>query len=542
MQLERSHRLWRMRRKMNEQKMDNRQQDNGNKNRYIQQKIDNEREKLLKLAAYLNTESSKGNIEAVYYLGCMYYAGKGVNQSFKKTRQMFRLAAEAGNVKAQIVLGKWYEEGGRGVDKNPEEVDKWVGLAVCQDIKDADALLWIAEYYKDKFGKKELSHQCCRKAAELGLAEAQFKIAEMYFYGRNVRENKKEAKSWYKKAVDQGHAKSEYIYGRFFCSGKEKEKYLCSSAEKGVNDASYTLGEYYREKRNLVEAKKWYERAWSQGDSRAVFVLGGIEKHGQGLLIWIQEMADKGDSFAQEELAHLYAWGHGNIFNEIKGIPLDYKKAIYWYEKLGDNYKVKWIKEKIREEQKELTKKKDVKKEQEIIESQIRKLSRKDVMDFILVEELRNKMNTADKRAVVDYLKQGVRVGDEECMYCLALVYDNGWFDIRRDVTIATRYYVSARAYKGQMNKTTRNLSRKEVMDYILAMPGEELDSATRNAVLVFLHNEADKGDKECMYCLGLLYEKGLFGIERNQITAWKWYEKAGDYKGQMHKTWGKWY
>ena len=44
--------------------------------------------------------------------------------------------------------------------------------------------------------------------AELGMAAAQFNLALMYDHGRGVPENDAEAVKWYRKAADQGLARS----------------------------------------------------------------------------------------------------------------------------------------------------------------------------------------------------------------------------------------------------------------------------------------------------------------------------------------------
>ena len=42
------------------------------------------------------------------------------------------------------------------------------------------------------------------KAAEQGLADAQYNLGEMYYYGRGIRQNHNLAKEWFGKACQNG--------------------------------------------------------------------------------------------------------------------------------------------------------------------------------------------------------------------------------------------------------------------------------------------------------------------------------------------------
>ena len=55
--------------------------------------------------------ASKGDIEAQFALGLMYYNGKGVRQDYKKAIEWYEKAANQGNTKAQFNLGIMYANG-----------------------------------------------------------------------------------------------------------------------------------------------------------------------------------------------------------------------------------------------------------------------------------------------------------------------------------------------------------------------------------------------------------------------------------------------
>lgn len=86
-----------------------------------------------------------------------------------EARKWFEIAAKAGRVKAQVVLGAMYRDGGGG----PKDCKK-------------------AEYW-------------LRKAADSGSAEAQYNLGNMYLDGKCIKADYKEAWTLFDKAVTQNH-------------------------------------------------------------------------------------------------------------------------------------------------------------------------------------------------------------------------------------------------------------------------------------------------------------------------------------------------
>ena len=114
-----------------------------------------------------------------------------------------------------------------------------------------------------------------KKAAELGLPEAQFRLATEYFH-RNMRE---EALRWYKKAADGGNAVAAYELGKHYEYGrsglgldrdaKEAIKWYKKGAELGNTKCQYNLGHCYYTgtgvERNIVETYIWLSLAQRGG-------------------------------------------------------------------------------------------------------------------------------------------------------------------------------------------------------------------------------------------------------------------------------------
>lgn len=98
----------------------------------------------------------------------------------------------------------------------------WAG-----DLEDAEAA-----YKKGKYTEAFSKYQ---SSALKGNAEGQYKLAEMYYDGQGVRQNKAEAVKWYK-----------------------------ASAELGYVDAQFQMGYLYEHglhvKQNDAEAAAWYKK------------------------------------------------------------------------------------------------------------------------------------------------------------------------------------------------------------------------------------------------------------------------------------------
>lgn len=118
----------------------------------------------------LRRAAQAGHTDSQYYLGTLYMAGRGVAVDADEAADWFRLASLRGHPKAQYFLGGMYSGGFESLRRDD-------GRA--------------AELYL--------------RAAEQGLAAAQFRLGVVYESGRGVREDRREALRWYTLAARQGH-------------------------------------------------------------------------------------------------------------------------------------------------------------------------------------------------------------------------------------------------------------------------------------------------------------------------------------------------
>ena len=120
-----------------------------------------------------------------------------------------QIAADQGNVDAQLALGLRYENGD-GVEKSFTEAMKWYQKAADQGNPDAQRNL--AFCYANGTGVKTDDRQAVtwfRKAADQGNSDTQFALAWRYEHGQTVPKNLIEASKWYQKAADQGNADAQ---------------------------------------------------------------------------------------------------------------------------------------------------------------------------------------------------------------------------------------------------------------------------------------------------------------------------------------------
>jgi TPR repeat protein len=115
------------------------------------------------------------------------------------------------------------------------------------------------------------------KAAEQGVAEAQYELALMYEEGRGVTQDYKLAAMWYLKAAEQDHARAQIRLGVFLLEGRgipkdniEAYKWISIANEKDKKGAKMDLSTVASQitKPQLAEAQV-RTRKWLKGHTIA---------------------------------------------------------------------------------------------------------------------------------------------------------------------------------------------------------------------------------------------------------------------------------
>jgi TPR repeat protein len=128
------------------------------------------------------------------------------------------------------------------------------------------------------------------KKAEAGDAQAQSQVAESYLKDQDY----KKAFTWYSKAANQGLAHAQYNLGVLYAEGqgvpqddKKAVAWYGKAASRGDAEAQYNLGQMYRTGRGAPrddkKAAAWYTEAANQGFAEAQSNLGGMYVQGLGV-------------------------------------------------------------------------------------------------------------------------------------------------------------------------------------------------------------------------------------------------------------------
>mgnify|MGYP000017583142 CR=1 FL=1 len=196
--------------------------------------------------------------------------------------------------------------------------------------------------------------------AEKGDAEAQYQLAEAYFWGHGGQQNLEQAADWARLSAEQGNAKGEYrlavqlILGQGLTSNSENDKQgyewlakasegLQKLADQGDHDAQYKLallyftglvkGEednpYHIDEKRVVDLVK---KAANGGNVSSQFRLSVLHRYGLAVnrsneksVEWLRKAADNGSADNGSVYAANALW---MMFRQSKGqlVKLDEAK------------------------------------------------------------------------------------------------------------------------------------------------------------------------------------------------------------------------
>jgi TPR repeat protein len=287
------------------------------------------------LAAWLPL-AKRGDAEAQYRVGRLYYYGTGVAPDAAEAARWYRAAAEQGHARSQSNLGALYEEG-RGVPADPAAAAAWYSKAAAQGR--AVASLNLGRMYEQGRGVAQddrKAFELYEAAAKKGDAEAQWHLARMYEDGRGVAADADQASKWERRAIKNGYqpgtagtaspvaaiaaddappsapagapADAPVVAG----GAATPPDSLLSAAEAGDAEAQYQLGNRYRLGAGVAEdsfeAASWYRRAAEQGHGMAMYMLGYLHYRGRveehrslvSAYVWFARAAELGVGDAAE--------------------------------------------------------------------------------------------------------------------------------------------------------------------------------------------------------------------------------------------------
>ena len=127
--------------------------------------------------------------------------------------------------------------------------------------------------------------------AKAGNPDAQHLLGLMYYMGRGVARDYKQAFAWHHKAAQQGKADAQYVVGAMYYTGNSVPQdqrhavtWFRKAAEQGHAEAQYALGLMYRYQvagmpQDMVLAYMLWNLAAARGNHNAVEQRAAIARH-----------------------------------------------------------------------------------------------------------------------------------------------------------------------------------------------------------------------------------------------------------------------
>ncbi len=157
-----------------------------------------------------------------------------LDKRYGESRRVFGSLADAGNVRAQFMMGTIFEQG-LGVHKDLSAAARWYRAAA--DGGNASAQYNLGVFYQ--FGKgvgkdSAVAAKLLRQAAEQGHGRAQNNLSTFYFTGVGVPQDLVEAWKWLTLSADRlkGQARELVLGNRRVIEGKLKPEELADAKRR----------------------------------------------------------------------------------------------------------------------------------------------------------------------------------------------------------------------------------------------------------------------------------------------------------------------
>lgn len=271
--------------------------------------------------AELQQKAQAGDAQAQFDLAHCYIK---VESTVEPALNWLKKSAEQGLVNAQFALGLYYFFSGiEKLDNNFFYILRNrrppLGLAV-DPVDLASSMMMLNEDEIDEpVMYSKLAFDWIKKAAEQGLADAQYWLARCYYDEKGIEKNVDLAFKWFKKAADQNLADAEYELARCYSQGISIDQ-------------------------NFELAKEWALKAVNQEYTKAYLILGDLYSHGNG-----GEQSDEVAFDCYKKAAQRCLEGQYLLaccYRDGKGIEQNYELAFKWFTDaafLGNQDAKNWL-------------------------------------------------------------------------------------------------------------------------------------------------------------------------------------------------------
>ena len=310
--------------------------------------------------------ASKGNAEAHYMLGCLFYRGEGMPRNYKKAIQHLNRACEKGNAEACFLLGSMYIEG-KGCDKSCETAAKiWTqgaeagnlscaynlsilyerGIGVAQDIhKSVSILRFCAENGLEQAAKKletmkiptdtGVDIEDLKKRAEAGEADAQYKLGTEYIRGRNIEKDKTEATRLFALSAKTGHFLSKLaLFNRYYIDTEFDPCWTvaCYWLNESIEHDARRFGIVHP---NLLKALEELEKAKNENEKQKIkaHAAKAAELGYHGAYVFLGDLCEEDEKEAYGYYLKGSEHGDATAFLRLYDIYSNEKSELFNFEK-----------------------------------------------------------------------------------------------------------------------------------------------------------------------------------------------------------------
>lgn len=282
-------------------------------------------ENVLLAEKWLKRAVAGGCVHSMTHLGQLYYEERSDSSKKKEGLQLIRQAAESGDARGQLCWANIVLNGEKGVIQNTDEYLLWVRKAANQGLADAQYSLAF-ELRAGRFLQANPvdARIWAGKAAQQNMPDACFLLAEMLLTEEGGDKDSARHAALVRKAAKSGVAGAEYAMASFYSQGlfgfpvdaNESLRWIRLASEHGDVNAQQYLASYYltgeNRPKNIPEAVRWFRSAARQGHPQAQNSIGYACEIGDAgytdlieAYMWYQLAAKQGEPVAQVNLKRL---------------------------------------------------------------------------------------------------------------------------------------------------------------------------------------------------------------------------------------------
>ena len=472
--------------------------------------------------ALVEEAANEGWLDAIYFLGLCHESGEYVDSVDKeKAVEYFSLLAENNVAAGQNKMGIYYEMGWGGLEVDTAKAIEYYRLAADQDYP--LAVCFLGDMYR--MGCEALpqdkaeAFRLYTHAHELGAGTGTYYVGRSYLEGCGVDIDTAQAIPYLRQAAEIGVGNAAYkladMYnfgrGGLEANGDTALHYYLMGHENGSGDASCFIGRLLLNEGNYETALQYLMKAAQRGNAEGTALLGvclieglgteadpesgcellrrslAIERNAQayaslGLATLQGNGCPQDETLAKNYLDTAVSMGHEKSVYYLAlcylngwGCQPDTAMAISYLERASDNGNIRAINELG-----------DLYEEQE---------------DF--------------KNAVL-YYEKGVTLGSLQSYCNLGYCYQEGTGVVLN----------SQKAFELYMVAADHEYIRGYLMVAQSYMNGMGVEQSFPEA-MKWLEKAAEAGNPTAMYYLGAIYEEGEEGVKADLKKAKAWYKKA---------------